>query len=339
MAGILESLLAPQAANKIAEQQGIAASSNPLLAEAAKTAGMFGRSLGGLLGTDMRTPEERKAAQVKAILDRAPGNTQQEKIANSVDALRQADILSPVELLELEKLQSQFQTQQRNTTVLQGVSQRLIDQGHDDLAALVSTGQLKPNEALTQARLRNEQKGSGGGGAYSVTGQALTTYRSAVAEDEDAQTKLESMAQREDPNWLSSASNALFGTEFEGDVSDTSVENLTQLAADRAEFLFRQNPRAGRAAAMKAAVNEMYGEFSQGKTPAEGEGTQPVPQQPRFTAEDISSARERLAAGERVRLPNKRGQMRLYEWDAQAGKLVEVKDDIDEDQVNPFAIQ
>lgn len=79
--GLLASLLSPGAARESARQQQLknilstANSSNPLLAEAGKTAGMFSQALGRTLGRDMRSEQEKSAERISSAVQAASGDT------------------------------------------------------------------------------------------------------------------------------------------------------------------------------------------------------------------------------------------------------------------------
>lgn len=95
--GLLAQLLSPAAAADIErrrrEEQGLATSSarNPLLAEAARTAGMFSQAVGNIAGTDMRSAQERQSAQIQEIAQAAPGATIQEKWQNALPKIAELD--------------------------------------------------------------------------------------------------------------------------------------------------------------------------------------------------------------------------------------------------------
>lgn len=84
--GLLASLLSPGAARESARQQQLknilatANSSNPLLAEAGKTAGMFSQALGRTLGRDMRSEQEKSAERVSNAVKTASGETLYDKL-------------------------------------------------------------------------------------------------------------------------------------------------------------------------------------------------------------------------------------------------------------------
>lgn len=84
--GLLASLLSPGAARESARQQqfknilSTANSSNPLLAEAGKTAGMFSQALGRTLGRDMRSEQEKSAERVSNAVKTASGETLYDKL-------------------------------------------------------------------------------------------------------------------------------------------------------------------------------------------------------------------------------------------------------------------
>lgn len=341
MAGILESLLSPEAAREIAARRDPNADlgANPyslLLREAGRSAGMFRDQLGGALGTDMRSPEEQKRAKITSIMERAEGDTVNERMINSLPQLRDSGLLSPVQLAELEAAQQQAMQTQASGQALQGVAQSLVNREYNDLAALVATGEMTPAQALTEARLRDQNKGKGSGGGVStaaVSGPMKDTYNATVAESEDLQGKLESMANREEPGFFGN----LFG--MEGDVKEGSVENLTQLASERAEGIFRENPRMGRPAAMSQAINEMYQAHSTVASQveqADGQTTAVAPP-PKFTAQQLMTLEEQLRSGQRVNIPGK-GEYELIN-----GKVTPVAEDDPRrgqvvTDVNPFAI-
>jgi len=84
--GLLASLLSPGAARQTAKQQNLknilstANSSNPLLVEAGKTAGMFSQALGRTLGRDMRSEQEKSAERIKNAITSASGDTLYDKL-------------------------------------------------------------------------------------------------------------------------------------------------------------------------------------------------------------------------------------------------------------------
>lgn len=84
--GLLASLLSPGAARQTARQQQLknilstANSSNPLLAEAGKTAGMFSQALGRTIGRDMRSEQEKSAERISNAVTSAAGDTLYDKL-------------------------------------------------------------------------------------------------------------------------------------------------------------------------------------------------------------------------------------------------------------------
>jgi len=89
---LLAQLLSPTLA-RAAEQQRLqgqvlatAGARNPLLAEAGRTANIMRGSLGGLFGTDLRSPMERISEQAKAIQDNPNLNEDQK-----IQAMKQLD--------------------------------------------------------------------------------------------------------------------------------------------------------------------------------------------------------------------------------------------------------
>ena len=94
-------LLDPEAARRLAEQEqrnqqmAMAQSRSPLLAEAAKTAGMFSSALGGALGRDMRSPMEKRAQNVQAAMATSGGN-----IVEAAKILQQSDPAAAMVLMQ-----------------------------------------------------------------------------------------------------------------------------------------------------------------------------------------------------------------------------------------------
>ena len=94
-------LLDPEAARRLAEQEqrnqqmAMAQARSPLLAEAAKTAGMFSSALGGALGRDMRSPMEKRAQNVQAAMATSGGN-----IVEAAKILQQSDPAAAMVLMQ-----------------------------------------------------------------------------------------------------------------------------------------------------------------------------------------------------------------------------------------------
>ena len=94
-------LLDPEAARRLAEQEqrnqqmAMAQARSPLLAEAAKTAGMFSTALGGALGRDMRSPMEKRAQNVQAAMATSGGN-----IVEAAKILQQSDPAAAMVLMQ-----------------------------------------------------------------------------------------------------------------------------------------------------------------------------------------------------------------------------------------------
>lgn len=102
--GLLAQLLSPAAAAELERQrraeQGLAVANarNPLLAEAARTAGMFSQAVGNIAGTDMRSAQERQSAQLREIAQAAPGATIQEKWQNALPEIAKMDPVLAMQL-------------------------------------------------------------------------------------------------------------------------------------------------------------------------------------------------------------------------------------------------
>lgn len=102
--GLLAQLLSPVAAAELErrrrEEQGLATAQarNPLLAEAARTAGMFSQAVGNIAGTDMRSAAERQSAQIREIAQAAPGATIQEKWQNALPKIAELDPVLAMQL-------------------------------------------------------------------------------------------------------------------------------------------------------------------------------------------------------------------------------------------------
>lgn len=153
---LLSTLLSPTLAAQMAsreEEARIAEAGSPLLREAARTAGMFTRQLGGLTGTDVRSPEVQKISQMQSIIQNAEGADIYEKMEN---ALQDIEAIDPAMAINLGKVVTERKTQARGIESRNALATYFAEQGYPVLAESVATGQMSPAEALKELRGRRE---------------------------------------------------------------------------------------------------------------------------------------------------------------------------------------
>lgn len=218
--GLLSSGVDPRQLEELRNLQ-TARARNPLLAEAGRTAGMFSRSLGRAIGTDMRSPAERKRAEVKAVLDAAEGETMQDKLLNSADVLKERGLLEPEQAAQLDTLRAQRQATQAQTSQRRAIADRLVKLGHEDLAMLAASSS-NPLELLKEAERRNEKANERAGT------QQLNQQREQIAQ---------SLAERgyDDLARLAGMSNNLLALIKEADDRDAKKASATASEQESAE--------------------------------------------------------------------------------------------------------
>jgi hypothetical protein len=153
---LLSTLLSPTLAAQMAsreEEARIAEAGSPLLREAARTAGMFTRQLGGLTGTDVRSPEVQKISQMQSIIQGAEGADIYEKMEN---ALQDIEAIDPAMAINLGKVVTERKAQARGLESRNALATYFAQQGYPVLAEAVATGQMSPAEALKELRGRRE---------------------------------------------------------------------------------------------------------------------------------------------------------------------------------------
>ena len=153
---LLSTLLSPTLAAQMASQEEearIAEAGSPLLREAARTAGMFTQQLGGLTGTDVRSPEVQKISQMQSIIQGAEGADIYEKMEN---ALQDIEAIDPAMAINLGKMVTERKAQARGMESRNALATYFAEQGYPVLAESVATGQMSPAEALKELRGRRE---------------------------------------------------------------------------------------------------------------------------------------------------------------------------------------
>lgn len=95
---LLSTLLSPTLATQLASQSRQPTGGSLLEREAMKTAGMLGLSVGGLTGTDLRTPMEKTSQNIQEIIAKAEGKDIFERLRNSLPDIANADPAVAIQL-------------------------------------------------------------------------------------------------------------------------------------------------------------------------------------------------------------------------------------------------
>lgn len=261
---LLSTLLSPTLAAQMAsreEEARIAEAGSPLLREAARTAGMFTQQLGGLTGTDVRSPEVQKISQMQSIIQGAEGADIYEKMEN---ALQDIEAIDPAMAINLGKMVTERKAQARGLESRNALATYFAQQGYPVLAEAVASGEMTPAKALEELRMRREtdikeraeeRKGKAKPVTAKQVTDALPFYQMAVSRDDMLSGLVDDLA---DLDWTDYVIpfETIFGFRVTEDPATVKTQIIT-LASERAEQIKLEQPDIPREEALAQALSEM----------------------------------------------------------------------------------
>ena len=261
---LLSTLLSPTLAAQMAsreEEARIAEAGSPLLREAVRTAGMFTRQLGGLTGTDVRSPEVQKISQMQSIIQGAEGADIYEKMENALPELEQVD---PALAINLGKMVTERKATARGLESRNALATYFAQQGYPVLAEAVASGEMTPAKALEEMRMRREtdikertedRKGKAKPVTAKQVTDALPFYQMAVSRDDMLSGLVDDLA---DLDWTDYVIpfETIFGFRVTEDPATVKTQIIT-LASERAEQIKLEQPDIPREEALAQALSEM----------------------------------------------------------------------------------
>jgi len=262
---LLSTLLSPTLAAQMAsreEEARIAEAGSPLLREAARTAGMFTRQLGGLTGTDVRSPEVQKISQMQSIIQGAEGADIYEKMENALPELEQVD---PALAINLGKMVTERKATARGLESRNALATYFAQQGYPVLAEAVASGEMTPAKALEEMRMRREtdikeREEDRKGKAKPVTAKqvtdALPFYQTAIARDDKLAKMVDDIADLDLADYILPF-ETIFGWVKVSDSPDKVKAQILTIASERAEQIKLEQPDIPRDEALAQALSEM----------------------------------------------------------------------------------
>lgn len=259
---LLSTLLSPTLAAQMAskeEEERIAQAGSPLLQEAARTAGMFTQQLGGLTGTDTRSPAVQKVSQMQSIIQGAEGADIYEKMEN---ALPQLESIDPAMAINLGKMVTERKATARGIESKNALAQYFAQKGRPELAEAVASGEMTPGKALEIMQKDRElgikeQKGKPKTKAVTTkqVADALPLYSTVVARNPDLAADVEELANLDWTDYVVPFTS-VFGFKVTEDPDEVKAQIVT-LATERAEQIKQDNPQMSREEAFAKALSDM----------------------------------------------------------------------------------
>ena len=262
---LLSTLLSPTLAAQMAsreEEARIAEAGSPLLREAARTAGMFTRQLGGLTGTDVRSPEVQKISQMQSIIQGAEGADIYEKMENALPELEQVD---PALAINLGKMVTERKATARGLESRNALATYFAQQGYPVLAEAVASGEMTPAKALEEMRMRREtdikesaeeRKGKAKPVTAKQVTDALPFYQTAIARDDKLAKMVDDIADLDLADYILPF-ETIFGWVKVSDSPDKVKAQILTIASERAEQIKLEQPDIPRDEALAQALSEM----------------------------------------------------------------------------------
>ena len=261
---LLSTLLSPTLAAQMAsreEEERISQAGSPLLQEAARTAGMFTRQLGGLTGTDTRSPEVQKISQMQSVIQNSEGADIYEKMENALPELEKLD---PAMAINLGKVVTERKATARGLESRNALATYFAQQGYPVLAEAVASGEMTPAKALEEMRMRREtdikeraedRKGKAKPVTAKQVTDALPFYQMAVSRDDTLSSLVNDLA---DLDWTDYVIpfETIFGFRVTDDPETVKTQIIT-LASERAEQIKLEQPDIPREEALAKALSEM----------------------------------------------------------------------------------
>ena len=269
-------LLDPEAARRLAEQEqrnqqmAMAQARSPLLAEAAKTAGMFSTALGGALGRDMRSPMEKRAQNVQEAVATSGGN-----IVEAAKILQQSDPAAAMVLMQ----QSRAMQPKREIKQIRTGTTLEYAEGADRTNPLV-----KPTAVPTYETFQLED-GVITGRIDTATGRVIPISREEAAAIESNQAQADATAQPKPDDTINGANiylNAGMGT---GVQQGAPTSNIPPEAQER---INQQSGASRTARGQQPSLSQLIAEAGKGGARAPTVATmQGVPTRPNIMGQPI----------------------------------------------------
>jgi len=272
-------LLDPEAARRLAEQEqrnqqmAMAQARSPLLAEAAKTAGMFSTALGGALGRDMRSPMEKRAQNVQAAMATSGGN-----IVEAAKILQESDPAAAMVLMQQGRaMQPKREVKQLRTgSTLQypeGTTQQAIDGGLVKAVAVPTYSTFQIEDGVITGRIDT------------ATGRVIPISREEAAAIESNQAQADATAQPKPDDTINGANiylNAGMGT---GVQQGAPTSNIPPEAQER---INQQSGASRTARGQQPSLSQLIAEAGKGGARAPTVATmQGVPTRPNIMGQPI----------------------------------------------------
>jgi vacuolar-type H+-ATPase subunit I/STV1 len=262
---LLSTLLSPTLAAQMAsreEEERISQAGSPLLQEAARTAGMFTRQLGGLTGTDVRSPEVQKISQMQSVIQNSEGADIYEKMENALPELEKLD---PAMAINLGKVVTERKAQARGVESRNALATYFAQQGYPVLAEAVAAGEMTPAKALEEMRMRREttvkeQAEERKSKPKAVTAKqvtdALPFYQQVISRNDDLVKMLNDLADLDWTDYIPLIPDSILGFKIQDDPA-TVKSQIILVATERAEQLKLAQPEMSREEALAQALSEL----------------------------------------------------------------------------------
>lgn len=229
--------------------------------EVGRSLQMGTRGLAGLTGTDIRSPEVQKVAQLQSVIQNAEGADIYEKMENALPELEKLD---PAISIELGKVVTERKAQARGVESRNALATYFAQQGYPVLAEAVASGEMTPAKALEEMRMRREtdikeraeeRKGKAKPVTAKQVTDALPFYQMAVSRDDTLSGLVNDLA---DLDWTDYVIpfETIFGFRVTDD-PDTVKTQIITLASERAEQIKLEQPDIPREEALAKALSEM----------------------------------------------------------------------------------